>query len=148
MVTAVTLLYLGILGIAAWRDWKTKTIHNGFAAAVALLGVAALWVFPDPALRDRVLGAFAVSLPMFLCAFAVRGAFGGGDIKLMAAGGFFLGWRAVLAAMCWALAAGGVYCAVMLARGKMTRKDRFAFGPFLAFGLAVSFFLRRGFPWF
>ncbi len=141
---AVGLLYLAVLGAAAWKDWRTKRIHNGFVAAIALLGVVSLWLFPSPLLWDRVWGACIVSLPMFLLAFAVRGAFGGGDIKLLAAGGFFLGWRAVLFAACTAFLAGGLYCAVMLSCKKMGRKDRFAFGPFLAFGLAVAF-LETGF---
>ena len=75
---------------------------------------------------------------MLLLAFAVNGAFGGGDIKLMAAGGFFLGWRSILVAMLIGLVTGAVYCVFMLWKGRMARKDSFAFGPFLAAGLTVA----------
>ncbi len=65
---------------------------------------------------------------------------GGGDIKLMAVSGFLLGWKAVLAAMFIGLLAAGVYCVWMLAGKKLSRKDAFAFGPFLALGLGIAFF--------
>ena len=58
----------------------------------------------------------------------------------MAASGFLLGWRAILAAMFIGLLAGGVYGACMLAGKKLTRRYAFAFGPFLALGLGIAFF--------
>ena len=35
---------------------------------------------------------------------------------------------------------GGAYGSIMLKSGKLGRKDQFAFGPFLAVGLAVAAF--------
>lgn len=42
-------------------------------------------------LIDRLIGALIVSVPMLLLALAIPGAFGGGDIKLMAVSEHFLG---------------------------------------------------------
>ena len=67
-----------------------------------------------------------------------EGAFGGGDIKLMAAGGFFLGWRASLAAAWIGLTAAALYCAVLMLKRRLTFKDTIAFGPFLALGLGIA----------
>lgn len=133
-------LYLGILAVVALIDWDTRIIYDRFHIGIALLGIAAVWLFPEHGLVDRLIGLAVVSVPMFVLALAVEGAFGGGDIKLMAVSGFLLGWRAVLFAAFVGLAAGGVYCIVMLAAGRISRKEQIAFGPFLAVGLAAALF--------
>ncbi len=132
--------FLGILSVIAWIDWDRKMIYDQFPAMIAFLGSVALWLFPEHGLTDRLIGAVIVALPMLLLAFAVEGAFGGGDIKLMAAGRFFLGWRSILVAMLIGLVTGAAYCVSMLWRGRMARKDSFAFGPFLAIGLTTALF--------
>ena len=132
--------YLGILMILALIDWDTRIIYDRFHIGILLLGIAVLRLYPEHSAADRLIGAAAVSLPMLLIAMAVEGAFGGGDIKLMAASGFLLGWRSILVAMFLGLLAGGVYAAGMLAAKKLTGKDHFAFGPFLALGLAAAYF--------
>ena len=87
---------------------------------------------------SRGAGAIGVSLFLLAAALTAQGGFGGGDIKLMAASGWLLGYRAMIPAIFIGILTGGIYCIWMLARGKMTRKDRFAFGPFLAIGLAAA----------
>ena len=75
---------------------------------------------------------------MLILALVKEGAFGGGDIKLMAAGGFFLGWRASLAAAWIGLTAAALYCVVLMLKRRLTFKDTIAFGPFLALGLGIA----------
>ncbi len=132
--------YLAILMAVAGIDWDTRIIYDRFHIAILLLGAAALWLFPEHGFFDRLIGAGAVALPMLGLALCVEGAFGGGDIKLMAASGFLLGWKAIVVAMFLGLVSGGTYCLWMLARKRLSRKDRFAFGPFLAVGLAAALF--------
>ncbi len=137
---SIAFAYLCILVMVALIDWDTRIIYDRFHIAVFLLGIVSCLLFPANRITDCLIGSVIVSLPMFLLAVLIEGAFGGGDIKLMAASGFLLGWRAVLVAMFLGLIFGGIYCAVMLARGRLSRKDPFAFGPFLATGLAAAFF--------
>ena len=129
---------MGILTVVAFIDWNTKIIYDRFHIAIVLLGIAAVWLFPEHTLTDRLLGAVIISAPMLILSLLIPGAFGGGDIKLMAASGWLLGYRAMIPAIFIGILTGGIYCIWMLARGKMTRKDRFAFGPFLAIGLAAA----------
>ena len=68
----------------------------------------------------------------------IPGGFGGGDIKLMAAAGLFLGWQRTLLAGFLALVGGGTYGIWLLAARKAGRRDHFAFGPFLCAGLAAA----------
>ena len=66
------------------------------------------------------------------------GAFGGGDIKLMAAAGLFLGWQNTLLAMFFGIVFGGIYGIYLLAAKKAGKKDHFAFGPFLCAGIVIA----------
>ena len=131
-------IYMGILTVVAFIDWNTKIIYDRFHIFIVLLGIAAIWVFPEHGIKEKLLGAVIVSVPMLVLALLIEGAFGGGDIKLMAASGWLLGFQAMIPAIFRGIFSGGSYCIWMLARGKMSRKDRFAFGPFLAIGLAIS----------
>lgn len=135
----VAFSYMAILTVVAFIDWNTKIIYDRFHIFIALLGIAAIWLFPEHTVGERLIGAVIVAVPMLILALLIDGAFGGGDIKLMAVSGWLLGWRAMIPAIFIGIITGGIYCLWMLARGKMTRKTRFAFGPFLAIGLAVSY---------
>ena len=134
----IAFIYMGILTVVAFIDWNTKIIYDRFHIFIVLLGAAAIWLFPEHTLADRIIGAVIVSVPMLILALVVPGAFGGGDIKLMAASGWLLGWRAMIPAIFIGILSGGIYCIWMLARKKITRSDRIAFGPFLAIGLAAA----------
>ena len=80
-----------------------------------------------------------------ICAAAVcrPGAVGGGDVKLMAAGGFFLGLSAVWDSLAFGMALAGGYClCLMLLRNG--REQKIALGPFLSMGLMFGMFRSMG----
>ena len=99
-----------------------------------------MWLNPEVSMTNRLIGAVVIALPMFLLALFIEGAFGGGDIKLMAASGFLLGVKGIVCAMFLGILAGGIYCIVMLLLHKLDKKASFAFGPFLAIGLTIAYF--------
>lgn len=136
----VVFMYLGILLVVALIDQDTQMIYDRFHILILALAVVSMFIFLEHGFLDRMLGAVIVSLPMFVLALLVAGAFGGGDIKLMAVSGFFLGTASTVVAMFLAVLTGGGYAAYMLMCGKMERKAQFAFGPFLALGLAAAAF--------
>ena len=116
---------------------ETRTIPGRRDLARALAGTASLLTGPG-AWADRLLGVVCVSVPMLLLCLAVPGGFGGGDIKLMAAAGLFLGWRHTLLAGFLGLVGGGLYGIWLLAARRAGRRDHFAFGPFLCAGLVLA----------
>lgn len=132
--------YLGILLVIALIDWDIRIIYDRFQIGIAVLGLLALWLFPEHSLIDRLIGMVVVALPMLLLALGIEGAFGGGDIKLMAVSGFLLGWKAIVVAMFLGLITGGLYAIVLMSVKKLGHRDVMAFGPFLAIGLAVALF--------
>lgn len=111
----LALALCGVLLSIALIDAETQLIPNRLNAAVAVLAV----------------------LNLLLC-LAIPGAFGGGDIKLMAAAGLFLGWQHTLLAMFFGILGGGFYGMYLLAARKADKKDHFAFGPFLCVGIVLA----------
>lgn len=133
-------LFLAVLTVVAAIDYDTQMIYDRFHVIIFVLGVAAIWLFPEHSLVSRCIGMFVISLPMVGLAMVIPGAFGGGDIKLMAACGWFLGVKGIVCAMFIGLLTGGIYCVVLLAKKQIGRKEHFAFGPWLAVGLAIAVF--------
>lgn len=76
---------------------------------------------------------------MYLISVLSRGGMGGGDVKLMAAAGVALGWKAALLALAFASFTGGLVAIALLLTKKATPKDAIPFGPFLAFGIACAY---------
>lgn len=140
MSTIINVIYVIILVCVAWQDYKTRIIRNKFHIIIFSLAFVQMLLIPEYRMLDRLIGMLVVSAPMLLLTLLIPGAFGGGDIKLMAASGFFLGMRLILCAMILAIIAGSVYGIIMLKNRKRDRKDQFAFGPFLAIGLSIAAF--------
>lgn len=124
-----------ILLVLTLIDADTQEIPDSLNIAILLCGIAAIWVMGDVTILSRVIGIFAISVPLLLIAILISGAFGGGDIKLMAAAGFLLGWQNAIVATFIGIILGGVYGIILLARRKKGRKEHFAFGPCLAVGI-------------
>ena len=131
--------FFALLGVIAWTDWKTMRIPNRLNAAVFVTGLCAFFTVPGPGVPERVLGMFVVSVPMLLAALLVPGGFGGGDIKLMAAGGLFLGWEGNVLAAVLGIFAGGIWGLYLLLFKRADRRDVFPFGPCLCGGMLAAF---------
>lgn len=134
---AVFAALLMLLAVAL-IDWDTMEIPNALVIALAVPAVALAFLQPEIGLPARGIGVLTLSLPMLAMNLIVRDSFGGGDIKLMAVCGFMLGWQLTLVAGFAALLTGGCYGVYLLKSGKKGRRDHFAFGPFLAFGVALA----------
>lgn len=137
--TALTVFgFYCVLTVVTFLDIDTMEIEDGCHVAVLVLAVAAVFTMPEISVPARMIGAVCVSVPMLLLTLLIPGAFGGGDIKLMAACGLFLGWKLTLIATVIAILTGGIYGIWLLAAKKADRKAHFAFGPFLCIGMAAA----------
>lgn len=133
----LALALCGVLLSISLIDAETQTIPDRLNAAVAVLAVVHLLLSPSGWL-SALIGAVCISVPMLLLCLVIDGAFGGGDIKLMAAAGLYLGWQHTLLAMFFGILGGGFYGIYLLAAHKAEKKDHFAFGPFLCAGIVLA----------
>ena len=121
--------FIALLCAASVTDLTKRIIPNWLCLGIA--GVSIIGFTPV-----KLLGIL-IALP-FLLAAVFFGGMGGGDIKLMAAAGLFLGWQNTLLAMFFGIVFGGMYGIYLLAAKKAGKKDHFAFGPFLCAGIVIA----------
>jgi leader peptidase (prepilin peptidase)/N-methyltransferase len=144
-VLFVSIILVILLSIAV-IDYKTMIIPNGTVIALVVIGLlytVARIIFPQAfAIQitwlEALIGFFAASVPLFLVAVLSKGGMGGGDIKLMAAAGIFLGWKGIILAMIVGSVVGAVVSLMLIALKRKKRKDLIPFGPFLCLGILVA----------
>lgn len=133
---ALALAAFFLLFLIAVQDAYTMEIPDLYALLLCLPALAAVWVFPETGLAARFIGAACVSLPLLAITLLLPGAFGGGDIQLMAVCGFLLGWKSCLAAFFLALLFGGAQAVFLLITGRAKAGEgaHMPFGPALCAG--------------
>jgi len=73
-----------------------------------------------------------------------RGALGAGDVKLAIAIGAVLGLPAAIWGLVLGILAGGLGAILLLVTRSATRKDKMAYGPYLAAGAWVTYMAMLG----
>jgi leader peptidase (prepilin peptidase) / N-methyltransferase len=117
----------------------------GVLAAVTVLPIGLLDSMLGLLLGGGVLFALAWISPYL---FGKEG-MGGGDIKLLAMIGAFLGWKPVLLTMLIAAIIGSIVGVTLIACKVLRRDQYLPFGPFLALGAIVSMFFHQDlFNWY
>lgn len=141
----LTCLLIAALIVVFFMDWDTQLISTPVVIFIGLLGIAKLLLnrfcelpIDSVSLKSAIIGAFAVSVPFFLIELFSGGkAMGRGDVYLMLAAGLFLGLKGVLVAAFIGMVSGSVVGLIIKYK---TGSSKFAFGPFLSLGIAVSAF--------
>ena len=134
--------------VAAGTDLTHKIIPNVVTVPGIVLGlVAAATVLPlgfvnallGVAIGGGILWALAWASPYL---FGKEG-MGGGDIKLLAMIGAFLGWKPALLTIMIGSLSGSIIGVSLIALGLMKRDDYIPFGPFLVLGALLSMFFSQ-----
>ncbi|MEG0292333.1 MAG: prepilin peptidase [Anaerovoracaceae bacterium] len=136
----IAFLVLSVLIVITYIDIDIQEIPDRLNLSIFLLGVASIFVTDDVVIGSRLIGFVAVALPMVIITIIIKDAFGGGDIKLCAAAGFLLGIQGIVVGAFIGIILGGLYGIYLLVTKKKDKKDHFAFGPFLSFGIGISLF--------
>lgn len=97
----------------------------GLAQSVAAAFAAAAFA----PLLENLFAAAAGGAAFLILAYLTRGGVGGGDIKLIAALGLWLGPHRLLTVVLTGLFLGGLVALFLLLSKKKNRKDSFAYGP-------------------
>lgn len=165
----VELLCAGLFAVCAWRFGFSLALLPALVFSALLLAVAAIDlehnIIPNGLVIfglcvgalscgfsllvpwwEALIGLVAGGVPLLLIDLLSRlvlkrEGMGGGDMKLMAMAGLFLGWKLVLLALLLSFWIGALYAAVLIFTGKLRRGDRgvtMPFGPSLAAGSLVA----------
>lgn len=106
-------------------------------------GLLASLLIPHLSWLNALVGAVVGGGIFVVIIVASGGGMGGGDMKLGAMLGAFLGWKLMLVALLLAVLAGGSVAIWLILTARKGRKDPVPFGPFLALGGLVSLFWGR-----
>ena len=142
--TIIYFIFFGVLTVIAFIDMDTMEIPPSLNLIILGLGIISLILNligvqkSDVSIIDRLIGAVCVSGFLLIVTILVKGAFGGGDIKLMAAAGVLLGWKGVLTGFLIGLFIGAAIGIVLIARRKKGGKEHMPFGPSLCIGLVLA----------
>jgi leader peptidase (prepilin peptidase)/N-methyltransferase len=142
---AVLFLLCAALVVITFIDLEHQIIPDVISLSGIVVGFACSFFLPWLGWFDSLTGILLGGGSLLLVAYGYqlltgKEGMGGGDIKLLAMLGAFLGWRSVPFIIFAASLAGSVIgVSVMLAKGKDS-KLAIPFGPFLAFGAVLYIF--------
>lgn len=142
----ITCGVMSLLVVIGFMDWDTMEIDMVIVGLIFLLAVVSALLTDSVPLKHRIIGSLVISVPFFVIGEVSRSfikkkygedfrAIELGDTILMIAGGAFLGTQAVIVS-----ALIGIVSAAVggLLYKRVTGQSKFAFGPFLSIGIAVS----------
>ena len=137
--------FLAIMIAITFIDWEHQIIPDALSIGGTVLGWVGAWVCLDVTVMESLVGSLVGAGLILTIAALYKAArkvdgMGGGDVKLMAMIGAFLGWQMVLAVLFLAALAGSVYGMVLLRRTGGDGKTAVAFGSFLAPAACLMWF--------
>lgn len=140
-VTPPALFYLVIaivcLSIITATDFEQYVIFDVMLVPFAATGILYTIHMGLP-ITWHIAASLGGGLVFLLLAIVTKGAIGGGDIKLIAAMGLWLGIRPLLSVIVYGFIAGGVAAFILLLTKQKSRHSYFAYGPYFALsGLGI-----------
>jgi leader peptidase (prepilin peptidase)/N-methyltransferase len=138
-INAVSILYAlmasALLALSV-IDFRTYEIPVGFNIFIAVLGIVRI-ILDYEHWYVYVIGCVSVGLVLWLIYQLSGGrAIGGGDVKLMAAAGLVIGWKANVLAFFVACIGGSI---IHIIRMKVSGAEKvLAMGPYLSAGILLS----------
>ena len=142
---AVYAVLLSALLVMAGTDLSHKIIPNAVTYPGMILGLVSGALLLPLGFLNSLIGLLVGGGILWLLAWASPYLFGkegmgGGDIKLLAMIGAFLGWKLALMTIMIGSLVGSVVGVSLLAAKIITREEYIPFGPFLVLGAIVSMF--------
>jgi leader peptidase (prepilin peptidase) / N-methyltransferase len=126
-------------------DLDLKRIPNALTGPAAVVAIALTAIIDPSKLPEALIAGLAAALFFFLPALIHSKGMGMGDVKLAGVLGLYLG-RAVAPALFFALILGVVVGAAIIAMKGVSegRRTKVPFGPFMAVGALIAFFVGSG----
>lgn len=141
ITTGTQLLYFAIaivlLVFVTITDFEQYVIFDSMLLPLAGAGACYTLHMQMP-LSEHLAAALGGGLLFFVLTLLTKGAIGGGDIKLIAALGLWLGVRPLLTMTAYGFIMGGLVALFLLITKQKGKHDYFAYGPYFALsGIAV-----------
>ncbi len=133
--TPPSLLYfiiaIAILSFITVTDFEQYVIFDVMLAPFALCGLCYTVHLHLP-LWEHIGAGIGGGLLFFILTLLTKGAIGGGDIKLIATLGFWLGVRPLASVIAYGFVTAGIAALFLLITKQKSRHSYFAYGPYFA----------------
>ena len=134
------------LFIISFIDLRHKIIPDVLSLPGILVGLAASFALLDIKWLDSIIGILVGGGTLYLIGFLYKlltgkEGMGGGDVKLLAMIGAWMGWRALPLIVLMASASGTLAAIVFILHSGKGFRTRIPFGPFLSLGAVTYLFL-------
>ena len=139
-VLPLTLMFVltSCLILISLIDYKTQIIPDGLVTIIAVSGALYNLLYAPQSIMDMLLGGVVGFVVMLLIFLISRGGMGGGDVKLSAAVGVWLGVEGTLLFLLLAFIMGGIISMFLLVSGVKSKGEAIPFGPFLCLAAFVT----------
>lgn len=134
------LALLSVLILVSLIDIEHYLIPNRIIVAGAIVALILNIIFHFITWEEMLLGMLTGGGILYLLALLSKGGLGGGDIKLAALVGTYLGWQKVVLALFLGSFLAAVVGSILILSGRKSSKDPLPFGPFLSMGSLLSMF--------
>ncbi len=137
LLLVLMFVFTGFLVLISLIDYNEQIIPDAWVGVIAASGLCYSFLYHSDKILDSLLGGilgFAIMLVIFIIS---RGGMGGGDVKLSAAVGLWLGIEGTLMFLLLAFTIGGIMSMLLLASGIKSKGDAVPFGPFLCLSAFV-----------
>ena len=136
MIATTPVLFYWIVAIALLSfvtatDFEQYVIFDAMLLPLAVIGIFYTLHLGLP-FKEHIIASLGGGLLFFLLAVITKGAIGGGDIKLIATMGLWLGIRPLIAVIMYGFIAGGVAALFLLITKQKKKNEYFAYGPYFA----------------
>ena len=132
-------VFTAILLWLSYLDLRDGLLYDVITMPFAVVGLAFSLMGALTSVANAVIGGTLCGVLFYCLYIAARGGLGGGDVKLAAGLGLWLGWEAAIVAVWIAFLLGGIAAVVLLITRRKGRRDGIPFGPFLAVGGYVGY---------
>lgn len=144
----VLFLFCSALVVITFIDLEHQIIPDEISLPGIVIGFICSFFLPGHSWLNSLLGILLGGGSLLLVAYAYqwltgKEGMGGGDIKLLAMMGAFLGWKSILFIIFASSLVGSVIGITMMLVQKKDSKLAIPFGPYLAFGAVLYIFYGR-----
>lgn len=131
IVTTKSILLYSVLTVVSYLDYRFRIIPDWVHLVIIAIG------FINIDVVRSFIGLVISPLPFLIMALINKGSIGGGDIKLIGATGFVIGYAKTSIAYMIAMALAILFCNLYYLGKRKVKEQSFPFAPFFQIGCIV-----------
>jgi leader peptidase (prepilin peptidase)/N-methyltransferase len=138
----IYLAFFASLTLVSFIDLSLRIIPDVISLPGIVIGLVISFLHPQMSVKDSLIGVLLGGGSLYVVAsvyhlITKREGMGGGDVKLLAMIGAFIGWKGVLFTILCSSFIGTVVGVTLMLVSSADSKDAVPFGPFLSLGAVI-----------